>query len=248
MKPISALKHSRIHKCAIDQRYGLCKTNDNNLGRSPALEPNTRKVVVADDHAIVRLSVVGILSAIDDTNVVAEVSDGLSAIAAVKRHQPELLMLDAAMPLARGIEVFAECRRWSPNTAVILLTGFTSPTLLADWLKADVNGILLKTCEPEEMQHGIEVVLAGGHFIATHARDAIDSGLKSDTLTLREQQVLSLIVSGERNDSIGVRLCISFKTVEKHRASIMRKLGVHSISELMIKALRHGLLDDRHQP
>jgi len=212
------------------------------------LNANLKQVVVADDHTIVRLSLIQLLDSIDNVTVVDNVCDGLSAIAAVKRHQPALLMLDSAMPLARGFEVFSECRRWSPNTAVILLTGFTSPALLTDWLQADVNGILLKTCEPEEMRQCVEVVLAGGHYIAAHARDAIDNGMACDNLTLREQQVLSLIFSGERNDTIGERLCISFKTVEKHRASIMRKFGVHSISELMIAALRQGLLDDRHQP
>lgn len=204
-------------------------------------------MVVADDHAIVRLSMVGMLSSIDHVEVVAEVGDGLSAIVAVKQHQPSLLLLDAAMPMARGIEVFSECRRWSPDTAVILLTGFTSPALLTDWIQADVDGILLKTCEPEEMRQGIEVVLAGGHFLAEQVRGLIDSGLTSKPLTLREQQVLSLIVNGERNEAIGVKLCISAKTVEKHRAAVMRKFGVHSFNELMITALRNGLLDDWHQ-
>ncbi len=205
-------------------------------------------MVVADDHAIVRRSVVEILSTIDRVEVITEVSDGLSAIASVKQHQPSLLMLDAALPKARGIEVFAECRRWSPETAVVLLTGFTSPTLLAEWIQADVNGVLLKTCEPEEMQQGIEVVLAGGHFLAEQVRSLINSGLTKKPLTLREHQVLSLIVSGERNEAIGERLCISTKTVEKHRAAVMRKYGVHSFNELMVAAMKHGLLDDWHQP
>lgn len=211
------------------------------------MDAELRQVVIADDHAIVRGSIVEILSRIDNVEVAAEVGDGLSAIAAVKRYQPALLMLDAAMPEARGIEVFAECRRWSPKTAVMLLTGFASPSLLTDWLQANVNGILLKTCEPDEMQRGMEVLLAGGHFITDEVRSLINSGLKSKPLTLREHQVLSLIVRGERNESIGERLCISSKTVEKHRAAIMRKFDVNSVTELMICALRHGLLDDWHQ-
>lgn len=212
------------------------------------MDADIRYVIVADDHAVVRLSLVELLSSIDRVEVVAEASDGLTAIALVKQHQPALLMLDAAMPMARGIEVFAECRRWSPDTAVMLLTGFTSPSLLTDWIQANVDGILLKTCEPDEMRRGIEIVLAGGHFVADQVQTLIDSGLTSKPLTLREHQVLSLIISGERNESIGKRLCISAKTVEKHRAAIMRKYGVHSISELMVTALRHGLLDDWHQP
>ncbi len=218
-----------------------------NEGLENLLELNTQFVVVADDHAIVRRSMVEMLSTMDRVDVVAEVGDGLGAIAAVKRHQPSLLLLDAAMPLARGIEVFSECRRWSPDTAVILLTGFTSPAFLTDWIQSGVNGILLKTCELEEMRQGIEVVLAGGHFLAGQVRSLINSELARKPLTLREHQVLTLIVSGDRNKAIGEKLCISAKTVEKHRATIMQKFGVHSISELMITALRQGLLDDWHQ-
>ena len=92
----------------------------------------TKRVIIADDHAIVRRSLAEILTEIGNLTIVAEASNGLETIALVKQHSPDLLLLDAAMPLARGVQVYSEARRWSPNTRVVVITGFTSATLLAD--------------------------------------------------------------------------------------------------------------------
>lgn len=114
------------------------------------------KVVIADDHAIVRQGTIDILVRIPNVEIAAEADNGLTAISLVKKIQPDLLVLDAAMPMARGIEVYSEVRRWSPHTSIMLLTGFTSLTLISDWLDAGVDGVLLKTCLPKERQCGDE--------------------------------------------------------------------------------------------
>lgn len=204
-------------------------------------------VIVADDHEIVRRGTCQILDDIPDVRVVAEVADGLSAIAAVKLHQPRLLLLDAAMPHARGIEVLADARRWSPSTAVILLTGFTAGTVLAQWLDADVEGILLKTSTPEDIRAGIETVLAGGRYISPKAQAALEVATARPALTDREREVLSSIAMGRQSREIADRLSISARTVEKHRASLMAKVGVKSVAQLIGYALREGLLDDQSQ-
>ncbi len=207
----------------------------------------SKTVVVADDHSVVRSGVISILERDHTVEIVAQANNGLEAISAAKQHQPDMLVLDAAMPLARGIEVFCECRRWSPSTAVTLFTGFQSASLLSDWLHAGVDGILLKTDEPNDIQTGFDTVLSGGHYVSPTARKLIDECLDQEPLTLRERQVLSRVLGGDSNSDIASRLSISAKTVEKHRASVMRKLGVHSVSELMVTALQRGLLDDRLQ-
>lgn len=204
-------------------------------------------VLIADDHAIVRQATRSLLEEMSGMVIVGEVSDGLSAIAALKRYRPDLLVLDAGMPGARGIEVFAEARRWSPTTRVCLLTGFTSVGLLSDWLDAGVDGIVLKTSETEEIAQGFLTLLEGQSFVAGEVRAILERDNAARTLTMREREVLALIAAGLENRGIGERLSISPKTVEKHRGSLMAKLGVHSAAELIVRALREGLLDDVRQ-
>lgn len=204
-------------------------------------------VVVADDHAIVRQGTVQLLSDIEGVEIVAEADNGLSAIAAVKKHKPALLMLDAAMPMARGIEVYAEVRRWSPSTRIVLFTGFTSLNLLSDWLDAGVDGLLIKSCTPEEIKRCCSLVLNGSAYIAKSVQEMLEAAAGETQMTTREREVLSMIATGNTNNTIAERLNISPKTVEKHRASLMTKLGVHTVAELMVYALREGLLDEHKQ-
>lgn len=206
-----------------------------------------KKVVIADDHAIVRQGTAQILKQIPDIEIVAEASDGLAAITAVKKHKPDLLVLDAAMPLARGVEVYADARRWSPDTRIILLTGFTSVGLLSDWLNAGVDGMLLKTCSPQEMREAFIAVLGGSGFVADDITNMLKEVGETQDLTPREREVMALVVAGRTNVEIGERLFISVKTVEKHRGSLMAKLGVRSVADLMVVALREGWLEEHKQ-
>ncbi len=205
------------------------------------------RAIIADDHAIVRRSLAEILAAVGTVEVVAEAANGLETIALVKQHKPDLLLLDAAMPLARGVQVYGEVRRWSPDTKVAVVTGFTATGMLADWLAAGVDGLFLKSAEPEEMQRGFTEILAGGKFVAQEVSDKIAAEPDREELTAREREVLALIAAGHQNVAIGEKLFISPKTVEKHRASLMAKLGVNSVSALLVHALREGLLDEHSQ-
>ena len=203
--------------------------------------------IIADDHAIVRRSLAAILSEIGTVDVVAEAENGLETIALVKEHKPERLLLDAAMPLARGVQVYGEARRWSPETRVAVVTGFTSTGMLADWMSAGVDGLFLKSAEPAEMQQGFTEILAGGKFVSQEVADKLAAEPEREELTAREREVLALIAAGHQNVAIGEKLFISPKTVEKHRASLMAKLGVNSVSALLTYALREGLLDEHSQ-
>lgn len=206
-----------------------------------------KRVVLADDHSIVRQGITQVLNDIADVEIVEEAQDGLAAIAAVKMHKPELLILDAAMPFAKGIEVLADSRRWSPETKIILLTGFTAAGILSNWLDAGVDGILLKSCEPKEIRECVEVVLCDAKFVCSEAQAILTETPAGEDLTLREREVLSLVASGYQNLDIATRLNISKRTVEKHRASLMNKLDVTSVAELMVYALKEGLLDGHTQ-
>lgn len=210
-------------------------------------ENKTFTAIIADDHAIVRTATKQLLDEMGNITVVAEASNGLEAIAMVKSHQPNLLVLDAAMPYSRGIEVFTTVRRWSPKTKVALLTGFTSVSFLADWLNAGVDGLLLKTSDPSEMTQCFTALLAGANFIASDISTLLENAAPRPVLTPRELEVLALLASGNVNKTIADRLSISPKTVEKHRASLMAKLGVHSMAELLVYALKEGLLDEHRQ-
>ncbi len=205
------------------------------------------RAIIADDHAIVRRSLADILAAIGTVEVVAEAENGLETIALVKQHRPDLLLLDAAMPLARGVQVYGEVRRWSPDTRIVVVTGFTSTTMLADWLAAGVDGLFLKSADPQEMQDGFAQVLAGGKYVAQEVSDKLAAKPDREQLTDREREVLALIAAGNQNVEIGEKLFISPKTVEKHRASLMAKLGVNSVSGLLTYALKEGLLDEHRQ-
>ena len=207
----------------------------------------SKRAIIADDHEIVRTAMRSILSEIGDIGVVAEADNGIETIALVKAHSPDLLLLDAAMPLARGVEVFADARRWSPETRVAVVTGFTSVAMLSDWLAAGVDGLFLKSCPPEEMRRGFEAILAGSQYVSEAVERKIAEAQHGPDLTAREREVLALIASGEQNARIAERLHISPKTVEKHRASLMAKLGVNSVSALLVHALREGLLDEYRQ-
>lgn len=184
---------------------------------------------------------------IPGTEIVAQADNGLAAIAAVKKHKPDLLILDAAMPLARGVEVYADVRRWSPETRVILLTGFTSVGLLSDWLNSGVDGMLLKTCTPDEMRVAFVAVLAGSGYVAKDIAEMLKDAAPSRNLTPREREVMALVIAGRTNVEIGERLFISVKTVEKHRGSLMAKLDVRSVADLMVVALREGWIEEHKQ-
>lgn len=215
-------------------------------------EPAALTVVIADDHEVVRQGIRAMLeqfaaAAGRAVNVVGEAANGIEAIRQTKALHPELLVLDVAMPYARGIEVFTEVRRWSANTRIIAMTGMMSAGVLKRLVDAGIDGVFLKGGETEEFLAALPQVLLGEQYVSAQAAEALAGAADQDSLTRRELQVLSLIVGGQSNGEIADALSISTNTVNNHRASIMRKLNVHSMAELMAYALREGLLDASRQ-
>ena len=201
-----------------------------------------KTVALADDHMIVRNALRSILAEIPHTNIVAEANDGLETITVCKALSPDFLTLDSDMPLARGMEVFVEVRRWSPETRICLVTGVTARGHLAEWIAAGVDGIAFKTCSTEDMRKCFSLILEGGRNFTPAVLRVMESLDARPEITLRERQILHLIAQGNTNAEIAERLSLSPKTVDNHRTRLMAKLGVHSMAQLLSYALREGLI------
>ena len=201
------------------------------------------RIVIADDHAIVRGAIRPLLEEQRGVQIVGEAEDGMTAIALTKALQPDILVLDVSLPHASGIVVMNEVQRWSPNTRVIVLTGIAKAAVLAQLAHSGAAGILLKSCSTQELVCGFRSVLSGDQYIAVEAREAMATESLLSQLTPRESQILSFALQGRTNAEIAAALHISQKTADNHRTNLMRKLNVHSITELTLLASRAGLLD-----
>ena len=209
---------------------------------------DTYTAIIADDHDIVRDGLRAALESSDllellTLNIVAETSNGFETLAAVKEHQPDLLLLDLTMPLSGGAEVYTDVRRWSPKTKVVVYSSVTAPGLLSMLVSAGVDGMFAKGGSNKLLYEKLPLILRGGRFIAPECMALMDGQKDVVALTAREHQTLHLVLSGKTNKEIATAQGISPRTVEKHRASLMQKLDVSSIAELMARALKDGLLD-----
>ncbi|MFK7914309.1 MAG: LuxR C-terminal-related transcriptional regulator [Pseudomonadales bacterium] len=205
-------------------------------------------VVIADDHQIVRDGLADMLSMAQnkleiELTLKGQATNGLEALTMVRQHRPDLLFLDISMPLASGSEIIADVKRWSPDTKILVFTGIVAPGLLASLVQAGVHGLFSKSDATASVLEVLPVILNGGHHIASSLLALIEQGQQTQTLTDRERQTLNMILSGKSNKEIARVLSISVKTVEKHRTSLMQKLDVHSVAELMARALQDGLID-----
>lgn len=206
------------------------------------------RAVIADDHQIVRdglrsaFEKPGVIT-VSGIQVVAEAENGFDALAEVKIHKPDVLILDIAMPLAGGAEVVTDIKRWSPDTRIVILTGINAPGLICTLLDNGVDGMFSKGAALEELYAKLPLILRGGRYIAKQFVKIVESHRRSQSLTDRERQTLNMIIAGKTNKEIAKIMAVSPKTVDKHRTSLMQKLDVHSVAELIAYALREGLID-----
>lgn len=194
---------------------------------------------------LVRDRVKQIVGSSADFNIIGEAEDGLSAVALVKLHQPDLIILDIAMPQATGIEAIEEVRRWSPKTKIAVLTGMTTQKLLCHIYDSGVEGIFMKSGNTTGWVDDLIAICKGARKIPDEVMKVV-AQVQSIQLTRRERQVLFAVVRGESNAKISARLNISSSTVDGHRTKLMRKMGVHSTAELIAKAFRDGLLESEN--
>ena len=198
-------------------------------------------VVIADDHAFTADGIAAALTEMAGFEVVGVAHNGIEAIMLIKKHRPDCAVLDLTMPGANGLEVFIEARRWSPQTRIAIVTGNPSPAMFAQLVESGIDGIFLKNAAPETICAGIRDMARGKRVIAAEIRTAIGAGKTG--LTAREIEVLHGIARGLSNAQIAEALGISPKTVDSHRTTLMRKMGVHSTATLLVRALKDGLID-----
>ena len=212
------------------------------------------KLVLADDHAVVRSGLRMLLQAQPDMEIVGEAESGAQALAQVRSLQPDIILMDIQMPGMNGIEATRQIKEAFSETAVLALTMHEDDQYFFEMLQAGASGYLPKRAAPDELVRAIRTVSRGEVFLypslATRlvqsylggGADSESAAMVSD-LTPREQEVLVQIAEGLTNPEIADKLVISVKTVDRHRENIMRKLNLHSRIELVKYALRSGLID-----
>jgi two-component system response regulator NreC len=191
-----------------------------------------------------------------DLEVAGEACDGLEVIKCVEKLTPDLVLMDLSMPRMHGMEAIGEIKRRFPGTKILVLTVHKEEEYVVAAFEAGVQGYVLKDASHAELVTAIHTVLRGQPYLSPSVSDKVIAGylerkrnLKResswDLLTLREREVLKLVAEGYKNKEIASLLCISAKTVEKHRANLMQKLGLHCASALIAFALERGLIGDQ---
>jgi len=216
--------------------------------------PDPIRVLISDDHTILRSGLKMLLNAESDIEVVGEATTGEEAIVLSEQLHPDLVLMDVSMPGMGGIDATAEIKKQHPEIRVLMLTMHENEAYLFRTIKAGGSGYVLKKAADTELIDAIHQVMQGGAFLRPSVTKAlvkdylerVETGETRDsygTLTEREREILKLIAEGHTNPEIAKLLVISVRTVETHRAHIMDKLGIHQRSELVKYALRKGLLD-----
>ena len=209
------------------------------------------KVLLVDDHAIIREGLRSLLEKQPDLEVVADVDDGRRAIELVRELSPDVVIMDVTMPRLGGIEATRQITGEFPAVKVIALSIHSRRPFVADMLQAGAAGYILKECLFDELVEAIHAVNGGARYLSPKITDVIVSDyvkrLSSDdasplqSLTGREREVLQLVAEGKSTKEIAMELHVSTKTIEANRRQIMEKLGMHSVAELTKYAVREGL-------
>jgi two-component system response regulator NreC len=209
-------------------------------------------IVLADDHHLVRQGLRSLLEAEPDFRIVGEAGDGLEVVQLVERLQPEVLVLDLMMPGLNGLEVTRQVGQRSPQTRVIILSMHSSEGYVLEALRHGAAGYVLKASSAADLIKAVHEVVAGHHYLSpplsehaieAYVQKAKDTRLdKYETLTTREREVLHLAAEGYNNPEVAERLTISPYTAMTHRANLMRKLGLHSQTDLVRYALQRGII------
>lgn len=212
-----------------------------------------KRIVIAEDHTIVRDGLRSLLTYEGNFDVVGEANDGMEAIRCVKNKEPDILLLDLNMPKMDGISALKEIKKQSPNVKILALTMHKDEEYILEAFRSGADGYCIKTSSGAELLSAIKIVLSGRQFVSPDISDKVLEGYIEgkktirkesswDSLTQREIEVLKLVGEGYQNKYISEYLCISIKTVEKHRANLMEKLDLHSASALTAYAFEKGLV------
>ena len=233
---------------------------ENRSGERPHREAvrwrNVRRasILVVDDHVILRKGLRALLEEEPKWNVIAEASDGREAIEKAKAFQPDLVILDITMPQLNGLDAIPGIRKVAPSTQILVLSMHDEEELIHRTLRAGANGYVLKSDAASSLLKAAEAVLAGRRFVSPSVHRIVlnrpgeaacqhqDRTQEFGSLTRREQEVIQLLAEGKSNKQVATALSISVRTAENHRARLMRKLGVNSLSGLVRYAVRNNII------
>src|SRR6266446_4528205 len=213
------------------------------------------KVVLADDHTVVRQGLRALLTAEGDIEIVGEAENGRQAVQLAKKLLPQVVVMDIAMPVLNGLEATRQITRALPSTKVLILSSYSDDDYVQQLTQAGAAGYLVKQTAANELLKAIREAQRGNAYfspaIAKRLRDQCRQAFvtgqpghkRPDYLTTREAEVLQLIAEGRANKQIAAELCISIKTVEKHRQQVMNKLGIHDVAGLTRHAVAKGIIE-----
>ena len=216
-----------------------------------------KRIMIVEDHNLLRQGLRSLVSTLPDFDVVGEARDGKEAERLALSLVPDLIMMDLSMPGMNGIEATAQIKRRLPQVRVIALTAYKTDEYVREALRAGADGYVLKDASYEELVLALRHVAVGKRFLSADVSGHLVDALISTThvvapatapspwnkLTARERSILKLIAEGRTNRSAAEYLNVSPKTIEKHRASVMRKLGLRNVAELTLVALESGLIE-----
>jgi two-component system, NarL family, response regulator NreC len=211
------------------------------------------RILIADDHTLMRQGLRHILEGHDDFEIVAEASSGIEAVEAARAFKPDVAVVDVAMKELNGIEATAQMLKHSPHTAVLILSMYSDERYVLRAVKAGARGYLLKNSAGDELIQAILAVQKGTAFFSpavaqvfqngfARLKDARELNDRFELLTDRERQIYQLLAEGNSNKDIANRLGLSLHTVETHRWRLMEKLDLHSTADLVLSAVRRGLV------
>ncbi len=211
------------------------------------------RIVIADDHHLIRQSIVSLLDQVEDIEVVGEAADGYETLKLIHRKKPDIVMVDIAMPLLNGIETTRRIQEMVIDTRVIILSMYSEDDVVRQALSSGAKGYLLKSSVFEELLIAIRSASKGKIYLSPSiAQTVISEYLKSEPATedmslrerlvSREREILQLVVEGHTNQDMAHILNVSAKTVERHRASLMKKLEVRNLPDLIRIALKHRIV------
>jgi DNA-binding NarL/FixJ family response regulator len=210
------------------------------------------RVLLADDHKLVRAGIRSLLERLPDLEVVAEASDGREAIRLVEEHEPQIVLMDLAMPELNGIEATRHLTKTFPKVRVLILSIYTDEEHVYQALRAGAAGYLMKGAATEELELAIRTVAEGETYLSPPVSKLVimeyirrtNVGFSSlERLSSRQTQVLKLIAEGKTTKQIALELGISVKTVETHRSALMKRIGVRDVAGLVRYAVKIDLID-----
>jgi DNA-binding NarL/FixJ family response regulator len=216
---------------------------------------NSLRILVADDHEVVRRGLKTLLSSKPDWVICAEAANGREAVALAGQHHPDIVIMDIAMPGLNGLEATRQIRKILPGTEVLVLSFHYSDQLVREVVDAGAHAYVLKSDAGRDFLNAVEALAQRRSFFTSGAAQLLldgfcnpastspQSALMRTTLSAREREIVQLLAEGETSKEVAVTLGISVKTAETHRSNIMRKLEVHSVSDLVRYAVRNNMIE-----